>query len=188
MEIGKTVAAYDRQIAGQKASNKAKERADGVHIGQQGVETPEKNPEENNLLLEKKTFPVADSAEVKKEDFITQDEKDARLTGGSGFHNGNFRIYDYFMEGHDSRETAQFLKNEYGTGGQSHALAGSDHSWEDHDAKGIRLKKGSILEPYNDVLLSWKVVEKRIRRLIQEDKYLSPAAKAAYAEYKDNMK
>ena len=141
----------------------------------------------DNLLLEKKTFPTPDSVEIKKEDFITQDEIDRRLGRGSGFEHGSFRIYDYFMEGHDSKEAADFLKHEYGTGGSSHALAGSDSSWEDHDFKGIRLKKGDISEPYADVLLSWKVVEKRIRKLIQEDKYLSPKGKEAYAEYKEEQ-
>ncbi len=141
----------------------------------------------DNLLLEKKTFPVADSVEVKKEDFITQDEIDHRLGSGSGYHHGSFRIYDYFMEGHNSKEAADFLKHEYGTGGSSDALAGSDHSWEDHDFKGISLKKGDLSEPYADVLLSWETVEKRIRKLIQEDKYLSPKAKEAYAEYKEEQ-
>ena len=141
----------------------------------------------DSLLLEKKTFPVSDRVEVKREDFITQDEIDHRLGGGSSFHYGSFRIYDYFMEGHDSKSAADFLKHEYGTGGCSHALAGADHSWEDHDFKGIRLKKGNISEPYANVLLSWKVVEKRIRKLIQEDKYLSPKGKEAYAEYKEEQ-
>jgi len=143
--------------------------------------------ERDNLLLEKKTFPAADHVEVKKEDFITQDEIDHRLGRGSGYEHGSFRIYDYFMEGHDSKEAAAFLKKEYGTGGSSHALAGADHSYEDHDGKGIRLEKGSIMEPYTKVLLSWNVVEKRIRKLIQEDKYLSPAAKEAYAAYKEEQ-
>ncbi len=125
--------------------------------------------------------------EVKKEDFITQDEIDHRLGGGSGFHHGSFRIYDYFMEGHDSKEAADFLKHEYGTGGCSHALAGADHSWEDHDFKGISLKKGNLSKPYADVLLPWKAVEKRIRKLIQEDKYLSPKGKEAYAQYKEEQ-
>ena len=40
------------------------------------------------------------------------------------------------------------------------------------------------MEPYTSVLLNWNVVEKRIRELIAEDKYLSPKAKEAYAEYK----
>lgn len=138
----------------------------------------------DNLLLTKRIFPAADHVEVKKEDFITQDEIDHRLGSGSGYHYGSFRIYDYFSEGHDSKEAADFLKHEYGTGGCSHALAGADHSWEDHNFKGISLKKGDISKPYADVLLSWKTVEKRIRKLIEEDKYLSPKGKEAYAEYK----
>ena len=141
----------------------------------------------DNLLLQKKTFPVSDHVEVKKEDFITQDEIDHRLGRGSGFEHGSFRIYDYFMEGHDSKEAAAFLKKEYGTGGSSHALAGADHSWEDHDSKGISLKKGDLSKPYADVLLPWKAVEKRIRKLIQEDKYLFPEGKEAYAEYKEEQ-
>ncbi|MDE7203501.1 MAG: DUF3849 domain-containing protein, partial [Lachnospiraceae bacterium] len=141
----------------------------------------------DNLLLEKKTFPVSDRVEVKKEQFITQDEIDRRLGRGSGYHHGSFRIYDYFMEGHDSKEAVKFLKNEYGTGGSSHALPGNDKSHEDHDGKGIRLEKGSIMEPYTKVLLPWKTVEQRIRKLIQEDKYLSPKAMEAYAEYKEEQ-
>ena len=139
----------------------------------------------DNLLLQKKTFPVSDHVEVKKEDFITQDEIDHRLGRGSNFEHGSFRIYDYFMEGHDSKEAVAFLKKEYGTGGSTHALAGADHSYENHDGKGISLEKGSIMEPYTKVLLPWKTVEKRIRKLIQEDKYLSPKGKEAYAEYKE---
>ena len=115
----------------------------------------------DNLLLQKKTFPVSDHVEVKKEDFITQDEIDHRLGRGSGFVHGSFRIYDYFMKGHDSKDAADFLKHEYGTGGSSHALAGADHSWEDHNFKGISLKKGDLSNPYADVLLPWKAVEKR---------------------------
>ena len=141
----------------------------------------------DNLLLEKKTFPVSDHVEIKKEDFITQDEIDHRLGSGSGYRHGSLRIYDYFMEGHDSKEAAAFLKKEYGIGGSTHALAGADHSYENHDAKGISLEKGSIMEPYTKILLPWKVVEKRIRKLIQEDKYLSPKGKEAYAEYKEEQ-
>ncbi len=129
-------------------------------------------------------FPLPDEVNVRLEDFITQDEIDARLTHGSGVSQGLFRIYDYFKEGHDSKDNIAFLKNEYGTGGQSDALIGNDKSWEDHNAKGIKLDKGSIMEPYTSVLLNWNVVEKRIRELIREDKYLSPKAKEAYEEYK----
>mgnify|MGYP000490045348 FL=1 len=139
----------------------------------------------DNLLIEKQIFPTADHVEIKREDFITQDEIDHNLGRGSGYSHGSFRIYDYFQEKHDSKEAAEFLKKEYGIGGGSHALAGADHSWQDHNFKGIELKKGNICEPYAKVLLSWKVVKKRIRKLVAEDKYLSPAGKEAYARYKE---
>ena len=140
-----------------------------------------------DLGVEKKEFPAPDTVEVRNEDFITQDEIDYRLTGGSGFEHGKFRIYEYFMEGHDKKDNIAFLKNEYGTGGSSHALPGSDRAHEDHDAKGIRLEKGNYGSPYAKVLLNWNVVEKRIRELVQADKYLSPEGKKAYAQYKQEQ-
>ena len=140
-----------------------------------------------DLGVEKKEFPAPDTVEVRNEDFITQDEIDYRLTGGSGFEHGKFRIYEYFMEGHDKKDNIAFLKNEYGTGGSSHALPGSDRAHEDHDAKGIRLEKGNYGNPYAKVLLNWNVVEKRIRELMQADKYLSPEGKEAYAQYKQEQ-
>ena len=137
-----------------------------------------------DLSTEKKEYPVQDSVEVLHEDFITQDEIDARLTGGSNVHHGQFRIYEYFMEGHDKKESIDFLKNEYGTGGGSPALIGSERSDEWHDSKGIKLEKGRIGDPYAKVLLKWNVVEKRIRELVKADKYLTPEGKEAYAQYK----
>ncbi len=143
----------------------------------------------DNLLLEKRTFPTPEgnTVDARLEDFITMDEIDHRLGRGSSFQHGAFRIYEYFQEGHDTKEAIAFLKKEYGTGGQSHALPGADHSYEDHDAKGIRFRKGCITNPYIDVLLSWKVVEKRIRKLITQDRYLSPEGKEAYARYQEEQ-
>ena len=137
-----------------------------------------------DLSIEKKEYPVQDNVEVLHEDFITQDEIDACLTGGSNVRHGQFRIYEYFMEGHDKKENIDFLKNEYGTGGGSPALIGSERSDEWHDAKGIKLEKGRIGDPYAKVLLKWNVVEKRIRELVKADKYLTPEGKEAYAQYK----
>ena len=137
-----------------------------------------------DLDIEKKEFPALDTVEVRQEDFITQDEIDYRLTGGSGVQHGKFRIYEHFLEGHDKKNNVDFLKNEYGTGGSSHALPGSDQAHEDHDAKGIRLEKGNYGSPYAKVLLNWNVVEKRIRELVQSDRYLTAEGKEAYEQYK----
>ncbi len=52
-----------------------------------------------------------------------------------------YRIYLYFAEPHTLQDRTAFLKREYGIGGRSHALKDADHSWEDHDGKGIKITK-----------------------------------------------
>ena len=141
-----------------------------------------------DFLNERVEFPLPEDINVVTEDFITADEIDHTLTRGSGFEHGSFRIYDFYHQEHTLKEAADFLKNEYGTGGASHALAGSDHSYKDYDAKGIKLSKGSIFTPDAEVLLSWQVVAKRIGKLIKEDRYLTPAAKEKYIQYKQEQK
>ena len=141
-----------------------------------------------DLLNEKVEFLLPEEVNVVTEDFITADEIDHTLSKGSGFVHGSFRIYDFYHQEHTLKEAADFLKNEYGTGGASHALAGSDHSYKDYDAKGIKLSKGSIFTPDAEVLLSWQVVAKRIGKLIKEDRYLTPAAKEKYIQYKQEQK
>lgn len=132
-------------------------------------------------------FPLVDILNVKQEDFITQDEIDYALCEGSDFSGGKYRIYDYFIEGHDKKDTIEFLKKEYGTGGRSSALPGNDNSQADHDARGIRLEKGSYGNPYAKVLLKWNIVEKRLRELIAADKYLSVKEKEKYQKYKEEQ-
>ena len=141
-----------------------------------------------DFLNERVEFPLPEDINVVTEDFITADEIDHTLSKGSGFVHGSFRIYDFYHQEHTLKEAADFLKNEYGTGGASHALAGSDHSYKDYDAKGIKLSKGSIFTPDAEVLLSWQVVAKRIGKLIKEDRYLTPAAKEKYIQYKQEQK
>ena len=140
-----------------------------------------------DLLNERVEFPLPEDINVVTEDFITADEIDHTLSKGSGFVHGNFRIYDFYHQEHTLKEAADFLKNEYGTGGTSHALAGSDRSFKDYDAKGIKLRKGSIMTPDAEVLLSWNVVAKRIEKLMKEDRYLSAEDKVKYARYKQRQ-
>lgn len=104
--------------------------------------------------------------------FITDDEINESLSGGSGFSGGKARIYEYWQEGHSAKEKADFLKNEYGTGGHSHALSGASGSGEDHDSKGIRYTKSGC----DKVQLSWTQVANRIDSLIKQERYISPEA------------
>ena len=117
---------------------------------------------------------VSDMAELPQyEYFITDDELNVALSGGSGFAGGRGRIYEFFQQPHTQKEKADFLKDQYGTGGRSHALSGATASDEDHDAKGERFKKVGC-EP---VKLSWTQVANRIDELIKNDRYLTPKEK-----------
>ena len=165
-------------IAGELEKAKAALDSGEVELRWRYIKSPEYLLDEvADLDTEKIEFPTIDEVDIKQESFITQDEIDSILTGGSGVSGGKLRIYEYFQQGHDSKDNIAFLKNEYGTGGRSHALIGNDRSWEDHDAKGIKLSKGNIMEPYATAILTWSVVEKRIRELVTADQFLNQAEK-----------
>ena len=125
--------------------------------------------------LQALTFPQTvipqTAAELPHTPFITEDEIDATLADrASGVSGGKTRIYNFFTAkpAHTPKEKAEFLKDEYGIGSSSHAVSGD--GWEDHDAKGLRLRKGKCL----DITISWPNVVKRIDTLIRMNRYLTP--------------
>ena len=120
--------------------------------------------------------------------FITQDEIDAVLRRGGITAGGRNRIYEYFMEHHDMKDAAEFLKNEYGTGGSSPGIPGAGASDASHDAKGLKLAKGKIGSPEVEVLLKWNKVAERVRQLIRTDDYLSPEEMEKYEERQEAQK
>ena len=111
--------------------------------------------------------------------FITEDEIAATLTRGSNIEGSKGRIYAYFKEKHTPREQADFLKDEYGIGGSSHAVSGASHSGEDHSGKGVSLKKQDCPE----IQLNWANVAKRISELIRKDRFLTPEEKTQYEQF-----
>ncbi|MBQ8402122.1 MAG: hypothetical protein IJX14_09355, partial [Clostridia bacterium] len=129
------------------------------------------------------TTDMAEHPEMRQ--FITEDEiNESFIRHGSGVYNGKHRIYDYLTGDHTDKEKIEFLKNEYGTGGHSHALSGATYSGEDHDSRGIRLKKPDCA----DVEMSWSNVLKRLNDLIQKDLYLSQDEKNARKAHFDAEK
>ena len=114
--------------------------------------------------------------------FITQDEIDVVLRRGGITAGGRNRIYEYFMEHHDMKDAAEFLKNEYGTGGSAPGIPGADASDASHDAKGLKLAKGKIGSPEVEIVLKWNKVAERVRQLIRTDDYLSPEELEKYEE------
>lgn len=122
----------------------------------------------NDLEIERKLYRsnLKDIAPIQS--FITQDEIDESLKRGSGFSDGKKRIYEFFTKKHDLKEQADFLKNEYGVGGSSHALSAARESGEWHDAKGIKYNKGNAKE----IQLSWSNVARKINDLIKKNRYI----------------
>ena len=128
------------------------------------------------LDLPRRTFSSDLSQVPTVQHFITEDEIDAAMTGGSSFAGGKGRIYAFFMENHTDKEKVRFLKDEYGIGGRSHALSGATHSGEDHDGKGLHYKK----QDCPDVHLNWEKVAKHITSLVQKGRYLTEQEQAQY--------
>jgi len=129
-----------------------------------------------DLDLPRRTFSSDLSQVPTVQHFITEDEIDTAMTGGSSFAGGKGRIYAFFMENHTDKEKVRFLKDEYGIGGRSHALSGATHSGEDHDGKGLHYKK----QDCPDVHLNWEKVSKRITSLVQKGRYLTEQEQAQY--------
>ena len=113
---------------------------------------------------------------------ISQEDIDSVLLLGSGFQNGKYRIYRQFQKQEDSKNNIAFLKNEYGIGGDTHYFPDGTQGGQSHDGKGIHIEKhGSYTNP--DLILSWSKMEKRLRELIKNNRYLNEKEKDHYPEY-----
>ena len=120
------------------------------------------------LELPRKEYSTNLAELPKAKPFITDDEVLATLSRGSGIDKGKERITKFFKENHTLQEKANFLKDEYGIGGSSHAVSGAMGSDEWHDAKGLKLQKKDC----SDVFLTWSSVAKHIDELLSKNLYL----------------
>ena len=128
------------------------------------------------LSLPRKEYHSDMAAVPKTGRFITEDEISASLANGSSFEGGKTRIYTFFQTPHTPKESADFLKKEYGIGGHTHAVSGENGSYEDHGNKGITLKKAGC----EDVRLNWNKVASRVPELIRLNRYFTPDEQALY--------
>ena len=137
----------------------------------------------NLPTVEEQIEMLAEAEDEKSSAFvISQEDIDSVLQRGSGFQNGKYRIYRRFQKNEDGKSNIDFLKKEYGTGGGTHYFPDGTqgHTW--HDGKGIAIEKyGSSANP--DLVFSWAKVEKRLRELIKNDRYLNEKEKDHYADY-----
>ncbi|HFN9564643.1 TPA: conjugal transfer protein, partial [Streptococcus pyogenes] len=151
---------YSRFLAGYKENRNVLRfhyhKVDSLYQKLQELELPRKEYSTN----------LAELPKVKS--FITEDEVLESLSRGSGVDRGKERITKFFKENHTLQEKANFLKDEYGIGGHSHAVSGAMGSDEWHDANGLKLQKNDC----NDVFLTWTSVAKHIDELFSKNLYL----------------
>lgn len=130
---------------------------------------------------------IAEAEDEKSSAFaISKEDIDSVLQKGSGVADGKYRIYRQFQKGEDRQKNIEFLKNEYGTGGGTHIFPDgfSGHSW--HDSKGLAIDRNGTYTNH-DLVLKWSEVEKRLRELIKDNRYLNPKEKDHYADYLESV-
>ena len=115
--------------------------------------------------------------------FITQDEIDAFLAKGGPYSESRLRTYSFYLLHEDEKTRTDFIKEQYGIGGGSHALSGADDSHSNYDGKGLFLARGRYSDPHTSVLLSWKKVASRVAYLIKNDQFLQAEDYVHMPEY-----
>ncbi|PRT71110.1 helicase [Streptococcus anginosus] len=154
-----TIKEYSRFLAGYK------ENRGVLRFHYHKVDSPYQRLQELELTRKEYSTNLTELPKVKP--FITDDEVLATLSRGSGIDKGKERITKFFKENHTLQEKANFLKDEYGIGGSSHAVSGAMGSDEWHDAKGLKLQKKDC----SDVFLTWSSVAKHIDELLSKNLY-----------------
>ena len=121
-----------------------------------------------DLQIQRKEFLTKTDFKFEPKFFISEDEKDWLVKGGGNVQHSKFRIAKFFGEEHSAKEKADFLKHEYGDGGSCRTGYSTNHN-----SKGLRFRRGSISNPFAEVLMKWNEVAERVDKLISEDRYIT---------------
>lgn len=173
-----------------RADEQLEEPSRGSDTERTDLQVSVANEEEVTVNLPSADEQIEMMAEAEENKFsafsVSQEDIDSVLQKGSGFVEGKYRIYRQFQKYEDSKANIAFLKKEYGTGSGTHIFPDGSrgHAW--HDAKGISIDRNSI-DTDHDLVLKWSQVEKRLRELIRNNRYLNPKEKDHYPEYLEKV-
>ena len=162
----------------------------GSHLDGTDLQLSIANEEEVSAKLptvEQQIERITQAEDEKSSAFVvSQEDIDSVLQMGSSYDKSKYRIYRQLQKNNDSKTNIEFLKKEYGTGGGTHIFPDGTQGGRWADSKGIAIEKqGSYTDP--DLRLSWSKVEKRLRELIKNDRYLNPKEKDHYADYLEQV-
>ena len=128
------------------------------------------------------TFPADPSFEPQHHYFISIDEMDHLLRGSPSDAYYRLGIYSYYQQHDNARDRENYLKRVHG----EYSGFGNINYDIIYSTKGMRYNRGSLADPLAKAEWKWNKVEQRVRTLIQQDRFLSEADRAAMPEYEQH--
>ena len=113
---------------------------------------------------------------------FTQEFVDRYLT--KQHRNTKFSIYEQFSKSLSTENNINYLKNLYGISGATSTIKGAGIG-VNTDYKGVRFNRGYFDASAKEQLFKWNYIEKRIKTLIHEDRYLNSKELEEYPKWLD---
>ena len=113
---------------------------------------------------------------------FTQEFVDRYLT--EQHRDTKFSIYEQFSKSLSTENNINYLKNLYGISGATSTIKGAGIG-VNTDYKGVRFNRGYFDASVKEQLFKWNYIEKRIKTLIHEDRYLNSKELEEYPKWLD---
>ncbi len=113
---------------------------------------------------------------------FTQEFVDRYLT--EQHRDTKFSIYEQFSKSLSTENNINYLKNLYGISGSTYTIKGAGIGINT-DYKGVRFNRGYFDASAKEQLFKWNYIEKRIKNLIHEDRYLNSKELEDYPKWLD---
>lgn len=113
---------------------------------------------------------------------FTQEFVDRYLT--EQHRDTKFSIYEQFSKSLSTENNINYLKNLYGISGATSTIKGAGIG-VNTDYKGVRFNRGYFDASAKEQLFKWNYIEKRIKTLIHEDRYLNSKELEEYPKWFD---